>query len=148
MCSRLPSNPVFIALNSGLRRGRRLALLCFTLLLAVSVFTAHGAVSGGHMTSGQGGHSMVASDHDVPAHGTDAGADPDPGVSLMTMCLAIAQAGALTLGALALAAALAALRLRLPAPLWPARSTVLLPTAALVRCARPPDLAVLQVSRR
>ncbi len=139
---------MFIALNSRLRRGRRLALLSFTLLLGVSVLAAHGAVTGNHMPSGHGGHAMVASGHGMPDRGADAGADADPGASLMTMCLAIVQAAALALGALALAAALAALLLRLPAPPWPALSTVLLPIAALVRRARPPDLALLQVSRR
>lgn len=144
--ARLLWNSVFIALNSQLRRGRRLALICFTLLLGMSLLAAHGAVSGGHMAAGHGGHAMVATGLEAPDAGADA--DADSGASLMTMCLAIVQAAALTLGALVLAAALAALLLRLPALPWSSHSTVLLPTAALVRRARPPDLDVLQISRR
>lgn len=137
---------MIIKLNTRLRRGRRLTLLLVTVLLGVSVVFAHGAVAGGHMAPAAGGHAMVIGDHEMPAGNAESGSDP--GASLMSMCLAIAQAAALALGALALAAAVAAQLPRLPAPPWSGGSAVLAPAAALMRRARPPDLAVLQVSRR
>lgn len=139
---------VFVSLTTRLRRGRRVASLLIALLLSAGLLGAHGAAAGGHMMPASGGDVMVAGNHDMSQDDAENSADRDPGTSMLTMCLAIAQAAALTLGAVALAAGLAAGLLRLCAPAWPAASSVLLPVAALVCRARPPDLIELQVSRR
>lgn len=139
---------MLIALNTRLRRGRRIVLLVATLLLGFAVLAAHGAVAGGHMAPAGGGHVMVAGGHEMPGGDLAGSIAADPGDALMAMCLAIAQTAALALGALALAAALAAALRRGPAMRWPVLPVVLTPTRALTHRARPPDLTVLQVCRR